>query len=76
MKFEDPYIRDGDHDLTTKQIFICSKRKSCEICSDLTIKIPEQRQCCSSVFAINFEHVSHFFLVFNLLDLNRYMFVG
>ena len=44
MKFEDPYIRDGDHDLTTKQIFICSKRKSCEIFSDLTIKIPEQRQ--------------------------------
>ena len=37
-------------------------RKRCEICSKLTIKIPEQRQWrCSSVFLVNLEHISHSF---------------
>ena len=48
-----------------------------EICSKLTIKTPE-RCCwhCSGVFIINFEHISHLFLVFLLLTLSRHMLVG
>ena len=43
-------------------------RKKCEICSKLTIKTPERRQWRrSSVFIINFERISHLFLVFLLL---------
>ena len=49
-------------------------RKRCEICSKLTIKTPEQRQWRrSGVFNVNFEHISHFFLVFLLLTSNKYM---
>ena len=45
-----------------------NNRKSCEICSKLTIKTPEQRQWSrSGVFIVNFEHNSHLFLVFLLL---------
>ena len=46
-----------------------------EICSKLTIKTPERRQwrrCSVSVF--NFEHISHFHLVFLLLTLNKLLF--
>ena len=33
-------------------------RTRCEICSKLTIKIPEQRHCRrSGIFIVNFEHV-------------------
>ena len=47
-------------------------KKMREIRSKLTIKIPERRKCCrSSVFNVNFEHISHLFLVFLLLTLNR-----
>ena len=47
-------------------------RKRCEICSKLTIKTLEQRQRCrSGVFIVNFEHISHLFLVFLLLTLNK-----
>ena len=43
-----------------------------EICSKLTIKTPERRQWrCSSVFIVNFEHISHLDLMFLLLTLNR-----
>ena len=43
----------------------------CEICSKLTIKIPERSQWYSSgVFIVNFEHISHFVPVFLLLTLN------
>ena len=46
--------------------------KRCEICSELTRKKPEQRQGrCSGVFIVNFEHISHLFLVFLLLTLNK-----
>ena len=46
-------------------------RIRCEICSKLTIKIPEGRQwCCSGVFIVNFEHISHLVLVVLLLTLN------
>ena len=47
-------------------------RKKCEICSKLTIKTSELRQWCrSGVFIVNVEHISHLFLVFLLLTLNK-----
>ena len=52
-------------------------RKRCEICSKLTIKTPELRQrSLSGVFIVNFEHISHLFLVFLLLTLNKYVLGG
>ena len=43
-------------------------RKICEICLKLTIKTPEWRYWrCSGVFIVNFEHISHLFLMFLLL---------
>ena len=42
-------------------------RKTCVICSKLTIK---------SVFIVNFEDISHLFLVLILLTLNRSMLLG
>ena len=39
-----------------------------EICSKLTIKIPEQRR--SGIFIVNFEHISYLVLVFLLLTLS------
>ena len=45
-------------------------RKSCEICSKLTIKTLERRQWRrSGIFIVNFEHILHLFLVFLLLTL-------
>ena len=39
--------------------------KRCEICSKLTIKIPKRRQrCCSGIFIVKFEHITHLFLCF------------
>ena len=47
-------------------------RARCEICSKLTIKIPERRYWRrSGVFIANFEHISHLVLVFLLLTLSR-----
>ena len=47
-------------------------RTRCEICSKLTINIPERRQLRrSGVFIVNFEHISHLVLVFLLLTLSR-----
>ena len=49
-----------------------NSRKRCEICSKLTIKTTERRQWRrSGVFIVNFEHISHLFLVLLLLTLNR-----
>ena len=49
----------------------------CEICSKLTLKTLEWRHSHrSSVFIINFKHISHFLLVFLFLTLNREMFDG
>ena len=43
-----------------------------EICSRLTIKIPELRYWRrSGIFIVNFEHISHLVLVFLLLTLSR-----
>ena len=41
-----------------------------EICSKLTIKIPERDWWRSGIFIVNFEHISHLVLVFLLLTLN------
>ena len=41
----------------------------CKICSKLTMKKTERCQV-SDVFIVNFEHISHFVLVFLLLTLN------
>ena len=42
-------------------------KASCEICSKLTIKTPEQRQWrCSGVFIVNLEHTLQLALVFLL----------
>ena len=52
-------------------------RTRCEICSKLTIKIPERRQWRrSGIFIVNFEHILHLVLVFLLLTLSRYMPIG
>ena len=40
-------------------------RTRCEICSKLTIKIPD------GIFIVNFEHISHLVLVFLLLTFSR-----
>ena len=51
--------------------------KRFETCSKLTIKTPEQRQQrCSGVFIVNFEHISHLFLVFLLLTFDKKMLAG
>ena len=52
-------------------------RTRCEICSKLTIKTPERcQQHRSGVFIVNFEHISHFVLVFLLLTFSRQMPTG
>ena len=48
-------------------------RKWCEICSTLAIKTPEQLQWGRpGGFIVNFEDISHFFLVFLLSSLMKY----
>ena len=44
-------------------------RKRCGICSKLTIKTPERHR--SDICIVNFEHISHHFLAFLLLTLNK-----
>ena len=52
-------------------------RKKSEIFSQLTIKTPEQRHGHSSdVFIVNFEQISHIFLVFLLLTLSCQFLLG
>ena len=47
-------------------------RKRCEIGSKITIKTPKRGLCrCSDVFIVKFEHISHLFLGFLLLSLNK-----
>ena len=39
-------------------------RTRCEICSKITVKIPERRQWhCFGVFIVHFEHISHILLL-------------
>ena len=51
-----------------------NKENMCKICSKLTIKISERRQCCFSVFIVNFERISSLVPVY--LVLNIYLFAG
>ena len=52
-------------------------RKRYEICLELTIKTPERHHWRrAGVFIVNFAHISHLFLVFLLLNLNKWMLVG
>ena len=44
--------------------------KMCEICSKLTIKTAERGHH-SIVFIVNFEHISHLYVVFLLLKFNK-----
>ena len=47
------------------------------VCSNLTIKAPEKCPWSHSrVFIVNFEHISHFVLVFLLLTLNMQLPAG
>ena len=46
-------------------------RRSCEICSRLTIKTPERRRRRSGIFIVNFELILQLALVFLLLTLSR-----
>ena len=42
-----------------------STKTRCKVCSKLTLKTPERHPwCCSGVFIVNFEHISHLVLVF------------
>ena len=46
--------------------------KLCEICSKLTMKTPERRHWLrSGGFIVDFGHISHLFLIFLLLTLNK-----
>ena len=54
-----------------------NNRKRYEICLKLTTKAPEWRQWRrSGVFIVNFERISHLFLMFLLLILNKLMMAG
>ena len=60
--------------ILVKTVFQPETKTRDEICSKLTIKIQERRQCCQSgAFTVNFENTSRLVLVFLLLTLNRQM---
>ena len=47
-------------------------RKRFEVCLKLTIKTPARwHWCCFGAFIVNFEHISHLFIMFLLLTLNK-----
>ena len=49
-----------------------NSKTGCEICSRLTIKTPERHHCGpSGVFIVNFDHVSHLFVVFLSISFSR-----
>ena len=48
----------------------------CEIYSKLTIKKLERRRRRSVVFIVNFEHISHLFIAFLLLTLDKQILAG
>ena len=75
--FQENFLR-ASNDTTNIYLFKVNNKnttKRCEICSKLTIKTPERRHWrhwrSSSVFIVNFEHVSNLFLVSLLLTLNN-----
>ena len=49
-----------------------NSKTGCEICSRLTIKTPERHHCGrSGFFIVNFDHISHLFVVFLLISFSR-----
>ena len=49
-------------------------RTRCEMCSKLTLKIPERRHWRrSGIFIVNLEHISHLALVFLSLNMNMWL---
>ena len=65
-KYVSEYINPANIDLF--KVGNRSTRKRSEICSKLTIKIPEW--CRSGVFIVNFEHISYGFNVF-IMDIEE-----
>ena len=66
--------------VVSKQTFPCSKlaRERCEICSELTIKTPQNVTDFVLLYlllTLNI-NISHLFLVFLLLTLHKYFFSG
>ena len=64
--------------MTSQPAITCAKltieilEQELKLCSELTIKTPEQRQWGrSGVFIVNFEYISQLVLVFLLLTLRR-----
>ena len=51
-------------------------RKKSETCFKLTIKTEQHHWRRSGVFIVNFEHISHLFLLFLLLTLRKLMLAG
>ena len=52
-------------------------RKRFELCPKVIMKASERRHWRRyDTCFVNFEHISHFFLLFLLLTLNKYLFVG
>ena len=65
-------VTESDYPAGNYMFKVNNKKKKCEICFELTIKIPERRQWCrSDVFIVNFEHLSHLVSMFILLTLSR-----
>ena len=72
-----PYILAFPANIYSLKVKDRNARNWCEICSKLVRKTSRQRQRHGfNVFIVNFEHISHFFLVFLLLSLSMYLFAG
>ena len=73
--YEKPLHSNFNSQLVHNYMFKVNKRntrKRCEICSKLTIKVPEQRHWRHfGVFTVNFEYILHLILVLSLLTLSR-----
>ena len=52
------------------EVYNRNSRKRCNVCSKSTIKTAKQN-CFSGDFIVNFEHISHLFIRFPLLTLNK-----
>ena len=65
-------------DKKPQQTFInTNTRKGCEICSELTTETLEiDPRYSSGVFIVNFNDISHLFLLFLLLNWSMYLFAG
>ena len=66
------FLRPAQLTVTCSKPINRNTTKRCEICSKLTIKTPVRRQWrCSGIFIVNFEYISHLFLVILLMTLNK-----